>query len=386
MDDDSDDGNWKGESQFIRDENRIDDNYEDYDDENNYNYEYNENYNPNYNRKMDEGYEDKKNEDENGNQDYKSNNYDYYDDIDYNEDYDEDYYDYDENNNDEYNYKYNYNIGYYKNNNYRNGNHYNNNEYNRKYRNNNYRYRDRYRFLSRKGGANTSIKTKEFYLSTFRIKFKLWLMIVIKLLKKSEIKFIEDEKINEEIYESFINFYNYKKDKNENKNNLNFEIDNIEIKKIIKDIYNIEFNIIITEELKIYFTKKYINIKVKGEVSKSKYPMFSFQVNQYKLELNDESKDYDSKKKDSNIIIDIKGKEEESKFKIGMQPNYSIKNKNFRKYFEELQSNVTEQSNDLKEFNKDDDLENKKKGPQEEIIDIFFELNEILNKEKKTEK
>jgi hypothetical protein len=217
------------------------------------------------------------------------------------------------------------------------------------------------------------------------IKFKLWLLIVLKISEKSKIKFIEDEKINDEIYESFINLYNYKKDKNESKNNLNIEIEKIEIRKIVQNNYNIEFNIIITEELKIYFTKKYINIKVKGEVSKSKYPMFSFQVNQYKLELNDESKDYDSKKKDSNIIIDIKGKEEESKFKIGMQPDYSIKNKNFRKYFEELQSNVTEQSNDLKEFNKEDDLENKKKGPQEEIIDIFFELNEILNKEKKTE-
>jgi hypothetical protein len=61
---------------------------------------------------------------------------------------------------------------------------------------------------------------------------------------------------------------------------------------------------------------------------------------------------------------------------IGMQPNYSIENKKFRKYFEELQRNDSEEYND--------DKENKKKGPQEEIIDIFFELNEILNKEKKT--
>ena len=206
-------------------------------------------------------------------------------------------------------------------------------------------------------------------------------MIVIKLLEKSEIKFIKtqkkneeiNEKINEEIYESFINLYNYKKDKNENKNNLNFEIENIEIKKIIQNIYNIEFNIIITEELKVYFTKKCINIKVIGEVDNIRYPKFYFQLKQYKLELNDESKDY-NKNKNSTIIINKKIEEEESKeklFMIGMQPDYSIKNKKFKKYFEELQGNDSNDDN--------------KKGPQEEIKDIFFELNEILNKEKKTE-
>ncbi len=373
MDDDSDDGNWKGESQFIRDENRFNDIDEDFDDENNN--QFNEGYRS-YNRN-----EDKNNEDDNDNQDFKSNNDYYYDDDYYDDDYNEDYYDYDENNNNEYNYKYNYNNGYNNRNNYnRNDNHYNNNEYNRQYRNNNYKRRYRPIFHSRKAGESTSIKTKEFYLSTFRIKFKLWLMIVIKLLEKSKKKIVEDEKINEEIYESFINLYNYKKDKNKNeiKNNLNFEIENIEIKKIIKDIYNIEFNIIITEELKIYFTKKYINIKVTGKVYKDRYPKFFFQLMEYKLELNDESKDYDNKKKDnSRIIIDIKGKELKSDLEIGMQPDYSIKNKNFKKYLEELQWNDSEEYNDDKK---------KKKGPQEEIIDIFFELNEIINKEKKTEK
>ena len=372
MDDDSDDGNWKGESQFIRDENRFNDIDEDFDDENNN--QFNEGYRS-YNRN-----EDKNNEDDNDNQDFKSNNDYYYDDDYYDDDYNEDYYDYDENNNNEYNYKYNYNNGYNNRNNYnRNDNHYNNNEYNRQYRNNNYKRRYRPIFHSRKAGESTSIKTKEFYLSTFRIKFKLWLMIVIKLLEKSKKKIVEDEKINEEIYESFINLYNYKKDKNKNeiKNNLNFEIENIEIKKIIKDIYNIEFNIIITEELKIYFTKKYINIKVTGKVYKDRYPKFFFQLMEYKLELNDESKDYDNKKKDnSRIIIDIKGKELKSDLEIGMQPDYSIKNKNFKKYLEELQWNDSEEYNDDKK---------KKKGPQEEIIDIFFELNEIINKEKKTE-
>ena len=373
MDDDSDDGNWKGESQFIRDENRFNDIDEDFDDENNN--QFNEGYRS-YNRN-----EDKNNEDDNDNQDFKSNNDYYYDDDYYDDDYNEDYYDYDENNNNEYNYKYNYNNGYNNRNNYnRNDNHYNNNEFNRQYRNNNYKRRYRPIFHSRKAGESTSIKTKEFYLSTFRIKFKLWLMIVIKLLEKSKKKIVEDEKINEEIYESFINLYNYKKDKNKNeiKNNLNFEIENIEIKKIIKDIYNIEFNIIITEELKIYFTKKYINIKVTGKVYKDRYPKFFFQLMEYKLELNDESKDYDNKKKDnSRIIIDIKGKELKSDLEIGMQPDYSIKNKNFKKYLEELQWNDSEEYNDDKK---------KKKGPQEEIIDIFFELNEIINKEKKTEK
>ena len=241
MDDDSDDGNWKGESQFIKDENRINDNFEDYDNGNNDN-EYNENYTSNYNKKIDDAYEDKKYEDNNDSQDYKSNkNYYYDDDYEYYEDYDD--YDYDENNNDEYNYKYNYNNIPY--NNKRNDHHNNNYEYNRQYRNNNYnrRYRRRPIFRARKGGS--SIKTKEFYFSEFMIKFKLWLLIVLKISEKSKIKFIEDEKINDEIYESFINLYNYKKDKNESKNNLNIEIEKIEIRKIVQNNYNIEFNIII---------------------------------------------------------------------------------------------------------------------------------------------
>ena len=370
MDDDSDDGNWKGESQFIKDENRID-NFEDFDNGNNDN-EYNENYTSNYNRKIDDAYEDKKYEDNNDSQDYKSNNNYYYDD-DY-EYYDD--YDYDENNNDEYNYKYNYNNIPYNNNYYRNDHH--NNNYNRQYRNNyNRRYRYRPIFRARERGA--SIKTKEFYFSEFMIKFKLWLLIVLKISEKSKIKFIEDEKINDEIYESFINLYNYKKDKNESSNNLNIEIEKIEIRKIVQNNYNIEFNIIITEELKVYFIKKYINIKVTGVVDNIKYPKFYFQLKQYKLELNDESKVYYNKEKDNTIIIKKEINEEVNKdklFMIGMQPNYSIENKKFRKYFEELQRNDSEEYND--------DKENKKKGPQEEIIDIFFELNEILNKEKKT--
>jgi len=388
MDDDSDDGNWRGESQFIKNnKNKTIDNYKDYkDDENNYS-EYNENYNPNYHKEIDDLYED--NYDDEDNQDYNSKE-NHYNDEDYYEDYNYSYYD--ETYNDDfhkYNYNDNDNYGYYKKNNNRNRNHNynhqnnNNNEYNnRQFRNNNNRrYRNRPRFRPRNGGIVTSSKSKEYYFSSFRIKFKLWLMIVLKISEKSEIKFDEDQKINEEIYESFINLYNYRKDKIENKNNTNIEIENIEIKKIIQNVYNFEFNIIITEEIKVFFIKKYINIKVIGEVDISKYPKFYFQLKQYKLELNDESKKYQNKKKDNAIILDIKGKDDENKekmFMIGMKPEYSIENKKFKKFFEKLQNDDSEESKNDEEKKK-----NNIKGPQEEIRNIFFELDEIINKEKK---
>jgi len=53
-----------------------------------------------------------------------------------------------------------------------------------------------------------------------------------------------------------------------------------------------------------------------------------------------------------------------------MKPDYSINNKKFKKYFKKLHNN-------------DDNDDKDNKGPQEEIRDIFSELNEILNKEKK---
>ena len=418
MSDDSDDGNWKGESQFIKGGYRNDDNYEDDKDDGDYYNEYNENYNQNYNKEMDYGNEDKNYEDNNDNEDYNNNDYYYDEDYYCDEDYD---YDYDENNNDDYNLKYNYNNnGNYKNNYNRNGyhnyNHYNNNNINNKQFRNNNRGHRKFRFQPTRGGTVKSIKSKEYYFSEFRINFKLWLMIVLKLIERSNkkieekekeedpkkeekqkkeesqkkkeeqiitINFDEDKKINEEICESFKNLYNYKKDKNENKNNLNIEIENIEIKKIIRNNYDIEFNIIITEELKVYFIKKYINIKVIGEVDNSKYPKFYFQLEEYKLELyyNNEKKDNKENKQnkdnkengDSSIIIDIKGKKEKKReelFKIEMKPDYSINNKKFKKYFKKLHNN-------------DDNDDKDNKGPQEEIRDIFSELNEILNKEKK---
>ena len=281
-------------------------------------------------------------------------------------------------------------------------------------------------------------KGKEYYLSLFEQKFKLWLIIVIKMLsekKNSEIKFNKNESINKEIIESFLKEYDYEKNSNnENqniKNQLNIKIENIKLNKIVANDFNIEFNIIITEEIKVFFLKKYIKIKVIGKVYYNKFPEFIFRVKQYKISLideinkynnnekelsyyknseennknkgkkeenlnnsnlnsnlekekknknevdnkdiKDETIDEDKEKKNDNIVLNIKNNHDDAhQFIIGMCPNYSIPNKKFKNLLMDLYLLVD--NNNINKI--------KMKGPQEEIRDIFIELKEILKNEK----
>ena len=400
MSDDSDDGErFPGESFFQENNNRIiEDNEEnlniDEERNNNYNDNYNENnYNNINNENIEEGEYNENNE----------NDEEYYDDNNnYNYDYDYYYEDYEKSDynesEDNYSHEYGNNYSYrsYNNNYYNNNSRYNNNHhYGRGFykKNNNRRPNFNYFPVSYK-----SVKNKEFFLSLFEQKFKLWLMIVIKKeADNNKIKFSKDEKINKEIIESFVKLYDFEKNKkNENeviKDKLSIRIDKLkEPKEVALNDFNLEFNLIIREEKEVFFIKKYIEIKVIGEIYYNKYPKFFFNLNQYKLYLFDEilnyikkeeNKNEEEKKDKSKIIIDGSTEEEEKKidstilnienrgenneqYIIGMCPDYDIGNKEFKKLFMDLKQNVDEE-------------ENKNiKGPQKEIIDCLFDIKEIL--------
>ena len=417
MSDDSDEGYFPGESRFEDNQNIINDNNEeniDNQEQEEYYQNNNENYNNNYNEYNDEQEDDNpqqyndNNDNYNYNDDYNDYDYDYNYQYDDNNNYygDNNYYGYNndyENNYDNYNYKYNYN---------------NNDKYKKKYRPNN-RNNNNFRPLVYK-----TVKSEDYYYTSFAQKFKLWLIIVIQILSKKEKEKItfygKDEKINNEIIDSFLQEYkNQKKNIKGNKiegeketdiNKLDINIEKIKVKEIVSEEYNIEFNIIITDELEIYFVKKYIKIKVKGEITKNKYPKFYFKFKKYKITLNDEGINYkknneqDSKsileqkenkdkdvdkskekddekdkkkdKRSSNIIVKNKNEEESSmskQFCIGMCPDYSIKNHEFYNLLMELKNNTDEKNNNIKT------------GPQEEIKYIFFELTHLL-KEKNNKK
>jgi hypothetical protein len=164
------------------------------------------------------------------------------------------------------------------------------------------------------------------------------------------------------------------------------KIEDIKKKIVVDNDFNIEFNLIITDKLEIFFVEKYIKIKVKGEIS-AKYPKFYFQFEQYKLTLDDEIMKYkkekeedsndksEKEKKKNNIIINIenvkneeKNNNEDNQYLIGMCPDYSIKNEEFFNLLMQLKNNNNE--NDEKRKNI--------KGPQEEIMDILFDLNNLL--------
>ena len=358
---------------------------------NNYDNNYDNNYVNNYNN-----YEQDFEEDSiQNNKNDDNHNYDY-DDSNYNDNYD----------NDRYN-------DYYENNNYNNDFNINSN-HKKKFNGKNSKIRNNYHHNPINNifsGNHKIIRNKEYYFSSFEQKFILWLMIVIKKLsnedKLEKIKFDENDKVNKEIIESFLRKYDYEKDNNNknkenenNKNNLKIRIENTKTEKILSNDYNIEFNIIISDEKEIYFIKKYIEIKVIGEIYYNKYPKFFFQVKQYKLSLLNEGIKYiqkieekseEGKKQDKNnekekgekdnnknskpfdgTILNIENNEENgNKCIIGMCPKYGIEDTNFKKLYMDLKKEISEE-NDKKE---------KIKGPQQEIRDYLFEISEIIKNE-----
>ena len=126
-------------------------------------------------------------------------------------------------------------------------------------------------------------------------------------VEKKKIKFDnKDKKIDKEIIDSFNKYNNkfIKKDKKENEY-ISIDIKDIQVKKIVSKDINIEFNIIINEEIDLLFIKKYIDIKVKGEINEN-FSKFYFQLKQYKLSLNDKYCKNKDKINNDGIILDEK--------------------------------------------------------------------------------
>ena len=125
---------------------------------------------------------------------------------------------------------------------------------------------------------------------------------------------IKKKKINKEIIDSFNKYYNkfnnknYTNKKEKEKENISIDIKDIQIKKIVSEDINIEFNIIINEEFEVLFIKKYIDIKVKGEIN-NKSTKFYFQLKQYKLSFNDKICQRRKEVKNCGIIINNEKKE-----------------------------------------------------------------------------
>ena len=318
MEDDSDDGEQlPGQSFFKKKLNENEDNeyneYEHYDD--NYEEQY---YNDNGNKYC-ENNEDKYY----GN--YDDNNINNYDNDNYNE-YEEEFENYNNFDNvNQYNENNDYNNNYYydddnKNNykdKYKNGNKYNSHH---KCNDNNH-YLPKYK----------QVKSKEGYIASFEINFKLWLTLAIKMQydKKKNICFSNDSNVNEEIIDSFLSNYNieFYKIKSKEKSNLQINIEDVELKQTVGKYYDFEFFIIIKDKIEIFFVDKYIKIKVSGEICYDKYPKFSFVLQQYKLNLN-----YNKEKDNKNNIIKNFIPNNANDYIIEMGPEYSI-NLYYNKYF-----------------------------------------------------
>ena len=331
MDDDSDDGNLPGQSFFKRKndeeeetENNINNNYDE-DDRNQY-FQSNDNY------------------DDYDNKDYNYNNG-------YNNNFTEE-----QSHNDEENYS-NYNNSEYDNEydkkSYNNHNH--TNKYNRNSRDNtNNNYKINYKGYYLKYNLT---KTKESYLTSFGINFKIWLMLVIKKtsIQHKIIEFTKNEQINQEVIDSFLKIYDIEANiKKENeKNNLNINIKDFELKKRVGNNYIAQFSIIIIDKIDIFFVNKYIEMKVEGDIELGKYPKFHFSIKQYKLSLDSDKIKNDENK--NNIIENI-DLDENITFIIGMSPEYSVNDQTYKN----LYTNIYGDKNI--------------KDPHKEIIDCFDNL------------
>ena len=346
MDDNSDDGYLPGQSYFV-----------------NKNYENNEQY------------EEPENDDNYNNNHYSNNNYgneindqnyqedDHYDDY----EYQEDNYNNSKNGNDNETYDDNINYNEYESSDY---NHYNNDNFrynknnyyqNNKFHNKGYSYKNNYGSYYYNNNNNDYItkKAKESYLASFSINFILWLTLVIKksALEKNNIVFTDNEKINKEIVDSFLKFYDIKateeKEKTTKKNYFSINIVNIKIKKAVEKDYRLEFSIIIKEKLDIFFVDKFIEIGVIGNIYYNLYPKFNFCVKKYKLTLDEK-----------NIILDIDVKKEN--YEIGMCPDYEINNKKFKQLFNKISENNQPFDKKLQE--------RKMQGPQEVLKECLNNL------------
>jgi hypothetical protein len=192
------------------------------------------------------------------------------------------------------------NNNYYNNNysNFNNENNFNNNSYYSYYRKRKRIYNNKYKENNIKNNNEKYkiIKNKEYFISSFQIIFRKWLLKTVSE-SKGEIKFTHNEKINKDILDSL------NKKNNHESEQININITDVKIHRIVSNDINIEFNIIIKEELELFFVQKYIEIKVKGEIEYNKYANFFFNVIQYKLSLTVDNNNMNKRANNDNIII-----------------------------------------------------------------------------------
>ena len=191
---------------------------------------------------------------------------------------------------------------YYENNNYKEKDYDKEEYYNRNYYYNNYSNKKYYNNFRNNPVKFKVRKNLNCYLITFGIKFKSWLLNLI-CEEKKNIIFDNNDKINKEIIDS-MNKYYIQKEKEKVENKIEIDIKDVQVKKIVSTDFNIEFKIIIREEIEILFIQKLIEIKVKGEMFYNDSSVFYFHVNKYKLSLiNKEINKKEIKKE--GIILNI---------------------------------------------------------------------------------
>ena len=259
------------------------------------------------------------------------------------------------NDNNSKNFLNNFNI-MYEDEKYFNGNSYYNNYYNEcdqyNYINsyNSYKYEKKNDYLKKKRLKEFVIyKNKDFYLTSFAIEFKLWLIKEISVEKKKMI-FDKNKKVNKEIIKSINNIYSFKnKNKEIEKINLNMDITDINMKKIVKGDMNLEFKIVINEDVDVYFLKKYIEMKIKGEIVSNKTAKFNFQVKQYKFTLNDEN----NAKNDDSVVFNIDNNKSDKYYdvlELDMKSQDDEDDKDFKENIENDKDNIAEHKRKIKMY------------------------------------
>ena len=213
---------------------------------------------------------------------------------------------------------------------------------------------------------NKPVITKDNCLASFQIKFKTWLIIVIKMIKEegNPLIFDEDEKINNEIIDAFLEeFDKYMNNKDKTK----LYIKNISIKPVVGRDINILFDIIIKDQIDLFFIKKKIIINVTGEIYYDKNPKFFFKVKKYKIYLT--KKINNELVENDRIIVDKICKYENIKndncIEMCSKYNYNNKDDKFKKLTNKYYNN------------KKPEL---KKGPQEELRECLFDISSFFTK------
>ena len=187
-------------------------------------------------------------------------------------------------------------------------------EYNTNYYNNKKNYNHKKKYAINVDQDN--------YLATFKIMFKSWLLKTL-FKDKKKIVFSKNKKVNKEIKESLKKINELNSNKKNDQANIRLIIRDEKIEPIIRNEINLEFKIIIIEELEVFFIKKYIEIKVIGKIAYNKKAKFYFIMEQFKISLLDGTKSNNDSKE-----IKVIEKNEDDKLSEILELDLHDKNNN----------------------------------------------------------